>query len=178
MTSGATTLANSLQQAAAEIQQQLSAGAPDLARLDQALTTLTNGVNALAAGVNAPAMVTLNTNISTNAKKLGTDASAMQSALVAMNGQLFDKTNSKSTAAQLASAGANFTTAGDTLKQLQSQLMKEPAVLALAAKNPALLQELLTIQKNHDGRRRSAAGRRRFAGPRWGVCDEVKGGAD
>ncbi|WP_056989207.1 YhgE/Pip family protein [Lacticaseibacillus camelliae] len=147
VTSGATTLANSLQQAAAEIQQQLSAGAPDLARLDQALTTLTNGVNALAAGVNAPAMVTLNTNISTNAKKLGTDASAMQSALVAMNGQLFDKTNSKSTAAQLASAGANFTTAGDTLKQLQSQLMKEPAVLALAAKNPALLQELLTIQK-------------------------------
>lgn len=144
---GANTLRLSLQQAAAQIQQQLAAGAPDLARLDQALTTMTAGVNALAAGVNDPAMVTLNGNISTNMKKVGANAAAMQAALVDLNGQLFDKENAKSAAVQLATAGTNFTTAGETLKTLQGQLMKEPAVLALAAKNPALLQELQTIQK-------------------------------
>lgn len=144
---GANTLKASLASAATEIQQQLKSGAPDLARLDQALTTLTNGVDQLAAGVNDPAMDKLNANITANATTLGTDAKTMQGALVAMNAQLFDANSENSTASQLASAGTNFTTAGDTLKELQAALMKEPAVLALAVKNPQLLKMLQTIQK-------------------------------
>lgn len=146
--SGAGALKARLAAAAAEIGQQLNAGAPDLARLDQALTTLTGGVQQLAAGVNDPAMTTLNQNITTNAGKLGSDAKTMQAALVAMNTQLFDQHAKQSTASQLAVAGTSFTTAGDALKQLQGQLMKEPAVLALAAKHPELLKLLLTIQQS------------------------------
>ncbi|WP_338216311.1 YhgE/Pip domain-containing protein [Lacticaseibacillus salsurivasis] len=146
VTSGATTLAASLRQAAAQIQGQLKAGAPDLARLDEALTTLTNGTAQLAAGVNDPKMTKLDGDIAANVQGLGDNAKALQAGLLGLNAAIFDQTAANSAASQLKAAGADFTSVGAALTDLKSSMMSDSGVMKFFITHPDKLKELLGVE--------------------------------